>query len=268
MNKTASLKRFMILPAYTGGEPPMQTLSPLSSIKSTFYTRFGKRCFDAIFSFVGLLLLSALLLLIAIAVRLTSPGPALFSQIRTGLFEKPFRILKFRTMRMAPKDSGSLITATNDPRITPLGRWLRKAKLDELPQLLNVLLGHMSLVGPRPEVLLYTSRYTERQKLVFSARPGITGPSILFDEEELLATRSDREHFYLTSIMPAKLEVQLAYCANIRFSEDLHILFHTLAGLFRYPASRSRASRSLGNLNAASNISKAASQESHSASFR
>ena len=255
----------MTLPAHTAGEPAMQPLSPLNSMKSTFYPRFGKRCFDAIVSFVGLLLLSPLLLIIAIVVRLTSPGPALFSQIRTGLFETPFRILKFRTMRVAPQDSGSLITATDDPRITPLGRWLRKTKLDELPQLFNVLLGHMSLVGPRPEVPLYASRYTERQKLVLSARPGITSPSILFDEEELLATRPDREHFYQTSVMPAKLEVQLAYCANIRFSEDLHILFHTLAGLFRHPAAPFHGSRPLGNLNAVSNP---ASQESHGTSLR
>lgn len=258
----------MRLPAYTGGEPPMQTRSPLNSMNSTFYSRFGKRCFDCIVSFVGLLFLSPLLLLIAIAVRLTSPGPTLFSQIRTGLFETPFRILKFRTMRLAPQDSGSLITATGDPRITSLGRWLRKTKLDELPQLLNVFVGHMSLVGPRPEVPSYTSRYTEQQKLVFSARPGITGPSILFDEEELLATRADREHFYLTAVMPAKLEVQLAYCANIRFSQDLRILFHTLAGLFRRPALPYSRSRSFETLNAVSSGSNAASQESHGASFR
>lgn len=258
----------MILPVHTGGELLMQALSPLNSMKSTFYTRFGKRCFDAVVSLVGLLFLSPLLLLIAIAVRLTSPGPALFSQIRTGLFETPFRILKFRTMRMAPKDSGSLITATNDPRITPLGRWLRKAKLDELPQLLSVLLGHMSLVGPRPEVPFYTSCYTERQKQVLSARPGITGPYILFDEEELLATRPDRERFYLTSVMPAKLEVQLAYCATICFWKDLYILFYTLAGLFRHPASPSPGSRSLRNLNAVSSVSDAASRESHGSSFR
>lgn len=228
---------------------------------STFYTRFGKRWFDAVVSFVGLLLLSPLLLLIAIGVRLTSPGPALFSQIRTGLFEKPFRILKFRTMKTASQHSGSLITAKGDPRVTPLGRWLRKTKLDELPQLLNVFVGHMSLVGPRPEVPLYTSHYSERQKQVFSARPGITGPSIEFDEEELLASHPDREHFYASAVMPAKLEVQLAYSANIRFSEDLHILFHTLRGLFWRPVPRSPRSRSFENLNAVSSASGHASGE-------
>ena len=226
----------------------------------SFYIRFGKRCFDAVVSFLGLFFLSPLLLLIAVAVRLTSSGPTLFSQSRTGRLEKPFRILKFRTMRIAPQHSGPLITAAGDPRITPLGCWLRKTKLDELPQLLNVLAGNMSLVGPRPEVPLYTSRYSERQKEVFSARPGITGPSIVFDEEALLAGRRDPEHFYLTSVLPAKLEVQRAYCANIRFSEDLRILFGTLAGLFRHPT-RSSRSRSLENLSPVSGASNAASRE-------
>ena len=127
-------------------------------------------------------------------------------------------------------------------------------------KLFNVLAGHMSLVGPRPEVPLYSSRYSERQKEVFSARPGITAPSIAFDEEALLAGRSDRDHFYLTTVMPAKLEVQRAYCANIRFSEDLRILFHTITGLFRRPA-RSSYSRSFENINAVSGASNTASQE-------
>lgn len=233
----------------------------IHSKNSSFYVRFGKRCFDAVVSFIGLLVLSPFLLLIAIAVRLTSPGPALFSQIRTGQFEKLFRILKFRTMRMTPLSSGPLITASGDPRITPLGRWLRKTKLDELPQLFNVLAGHMSLVGPRPEVPLYTSGYTEQQKKVFSARPGITGPSILFDEEELLARCPDREHFYFSTVMPAKLEIHRAYCANIHFTEDLRILFHTLAGLFRRPALSSSPVGSIEDLSTVSGTPQAASQE-------
>jgi len=239
----------------------MHTTAPLNFMEPTFFALLGKTWFDVVVSSVSLLVLSPLLLLIALAVRLSSPGPALFSQIRTGLFEEPFHILKFRTMRMAPQDSGSLITVSGDPRITPLGRWLRKTKLDELPQLFNVLLGHMSLVGPRPEVPLYTSRYTELQKQVFSARPGITGPFIVFDEEELLASQPDRERFYLTAVIPAKLEVQLAYCANIRFSEDLRILFYTLAGLFRRPDPRSSPSGSIENLPAVSGMPGRASQE-------
>lgn len=233
----------------------------IHSKNSSLYVRFGKRCLDALVSFIGLFFLSPLLLLIAIAVRLTSPGPALFSQVRTGQFEKPFRILKFRTMSVAPLVPGPLITAAGDPRITPLGRWLRKTKLDELPQLLNVLAGHMSLIGPRPEVPFYTSRYTGQQKEVFSARPGVTGPSINFNEEELLAGRADREHFYFTVVMPAKLEVHRAYCANIRFTEDLRILFVTLVGLFRRPTPNSSSAGSVKELSTLSATSRAASQE-------
>lgn len=199
---------------------------------SSFYSRFGKRLFDAVASFTGLVLLSPLLLLAAIAVRLTSPGPALFSQIRTGQSGKPFRILKFRTMKLAAPGSHTLVTAAGDSRITPLGRWLRKTKIDELPQFFNVLAGHMSLVGPRPEVPLYTSRYSAAEQKVFSARPGITGPSIILNEEELMASQSDRERYYISTILPAKLRIDLAYCDNIRLGTDLHVLLLTVARLF------------------------------------
>jgi lipopolysaccharide/colanic/teichoic acid biosynthesis glycosyltransferase len=203
----------------------------------TLYSRHAKRLFDATVSAFGLVLLSPLLLLVAIAVRLTSPGPALFSQTRTGFHEKPFPILKFRSMKAAPANAAApLLTAQGDSRITPLGRWLRKTKIDELPQLLNVLAGHMSLVGPRPEVPRYTSRYTPAQRKVFAARPGITGPSIILNEEELMATHPDTEAFYLSTILPAKLAVDLSYCERIRFRKDLRILFVTLSRLFYRPA--------------------------------
>jgi len=209
----------------------------------TFYTKLGKRLFDAIVSAFGLLLLSPLLVLVAIAVRLSSPGPAIFRQLRTGRFEKPFYILKFRSMRPAPADKGALLTAAGDPRITPLGFWLRKTKIDELPQLLNVLRGDMSLVGPRPEVPLYTSQYTQRQKRVLLARPGITSPQINFDEEGLMASRPDKEEFYLSEILPAKLECDLAYCDKIHFFTDLKILFATVAQLLLRPFSASPSNR-------------------------
>lgn len=202
-------------------------------MKPTFYTRFGKRWFDALASFVGLLLLSPVLLLVAVAVRLSSPGPALFSQTRSGQFDRRFRILKFRTMSLAPNGSGSLLTAAGDARITPLGRWLRKTKIDELPQLFNVLVGQMSLVGPRPEVPLYTAKYSDQQKRVLLVRPGITSPKINFEEEEVLADCQDKESFYLTTILPAKLESDLAYCDQIGFFEDQRIIFETLAHIFR-----------------------------------
>jgi lipopolysaccharide/colanic/teichoic acid biosynthesis glycosyltransferase len=218
----------------------------------TLYSRSLKRPFDAIASAAGLLLLSPLLLLVAIAVRLSSPGSALFSQMRTGLREKPFRILKFRTMLLAPPAAGSLLTAAGDSRVTPLGRWLRKTKIDELPQLWNVLVGHMSLVGPRPEVPRYTSRYSASQKAVFAARPGITGPSIILNEEELMASQPDKEGFYLAAILPAKLAIDFSYCANIRFREDLRLLFLTFARLFRRPALSTSSPGSIQHLAATS----------------
>jgi lipopolysaccharide/colanic/teichoic acid biosynthesis glycosyltransferase len=192
----------------------------------TFYTHFGKRFLDVVLSFAGLVVLSPFLLVVAAAAKLSSRGPALFRQIRAGRFEKPFHILKFRTMRQSA--SGPLVTAANDSRITPLGRLLRKTKIDELPQLFNVLVGDMSLVGPRPEVPFYTAKYSEVQREVFSARPGITRPDIAMDEEALMAGQTDPDAFYISTILPAKLELDLAYCRNVRFGQDLRILFVTL----------------------------------------
>ncbi|HXA00143.1 MAG TPA: sugar transferase [Candidatus Dormibacteraeota bacterium] len=217
-------------------------------MNSTFYTRFGKRWFDAAVSLIGLVFLSPLFLVVAVAVRLSSAGSAFFSQVRVGQFEIPFRILKFRTMRRSPSGSGSLLTAAGDPRITGLGRWLRKTKVDELPQILNVLAGDMSLVGPRPEVAIYISNYTAVQKEVFTARPGITGPSIILNEEQLMAGQADKERFYLTTILPAKLQVDLDYCSNITFSGDLYILFLTFGQLFRTRAHRSNVPNSIVHL--------------------
>lgn len=201
-------------------------------MSSTFYTRLGKRSFDAAASFVGLVLLSPLLAVVALAVRFTSRGPIFFRQIRSGRFEKSFGILKFRTMKVLPAGAGSLVTVADDPRVTPLGRWLRKTKIDELPQLFNVLAGDMSLVGPRPEVPPYTAIYSARQKRVLLVKPGITSPNISFDEEALLAGKSDPERFYRETLLPAKLEFDLAYCEDIHFAKDLRILFHTVTLVF------------------------------------
>jgi len=198
-------------------------------MNSTFYVVFGKRLFDAITCSAALFVLSPLLLLVGIAVRLTSDGPALFSQTRIGRFERPFRIFKFRTMQVTRGDSGSLITAAGDSRVTPLGRWLRVTKIDELPQLLNVVVGQMSLVGPRPEVPKYTATYSDRQKHIFLVRPGITSLGINFDEERLLADAADKESLYVSTILPAKLAADLAYCERISFVEDQRVIFETVA---------------------------------------
>jgi lipopolysaccharide/colanic/teichoic acid biosynthesis glycosyltransferase len=179
-----------------------------SRASQTFYQRAGKRWLDLALASVGLVLLSPLLIAVSAAVRWTSPGPAFFRQRRTGQFGALFLIFKFRSMRGNSTAKGALLTAAGDPRITPLGYWLRKSKVDELPQLMNVVAGHMSLVGPRPEVPEYTAKYTEQQ----------------LNEEEVLASQPDKEAFYLTTVLPAKLETDLAYCENIRFAEDVKLI--------------------------------------------
>jgi lipopolysaccharide/colanic/teichoic acid biosynthesis glycosyltransferase len=203
-------------------------------MNQSFYSRIGKRWLDATGAFAGLIGLSPLFIATALAIKLTNRGPVFFRQVRVGRFCKPFRILKFRTMTTTGEGNGPLLTAAGDSRITPLGRLLRKMKADELPQLINVLAGEMSLVGPRPEVPEFTAAYSGAQKKVFLVRPGITGPAAndYVHEEELLASKLDKESFYVSTILPAKLEMDLSYCENVRFFEDLKIIFATLANVF------------------------------------
>jgi lipopolysaccharide/colanic/teichoic acid biosynthesis glycosyltransferase len=196
----------------------------------SFYLRFGKRAFDLTASAVGILLLLPILAAIGLAVRLTSRGPVLFRQIRVGQFGKPFELLKFRSMRVG-SEKGSQLTAVGDPRITPLGVWLRRTKVDELPQLWNVVRGDMSIVGPRPEVPRFVAQYSDRQRSVLNARPGITGPKINVFEEELLARQVDKQQFYLNTLLPAKLETDLAYVSEICFFTDLDVLLQTFKKL-------------------------------------
>jgi lipopolysaccharide/colanic/teichoic acid biosynthesis glycosyltransferase len=200
----------------------------------TFYTRAGKRALDVTLAVPGLIVLSPLFLIAGAAVRFTSRGPAFFRQVRVGQREKPFRIFKFRTMYQRNENTGreTYLTAAGDPRITPVGRWLRKTKVDELPQLINVLLGDMSMVGPRPEVSAYTDTYNERQRAILAAKPGVTGPSANVDEEELIASHPDKDDFYLTTVMPAKLEIDIAYCENINFAGDVRQIVRTVATVF------------------------------------
>jgi lipopolysaccharide/colanic/teichoic acid biosynthesis glycosyltransferase len=195
----------------------------------TFYSLIGKRCLDATCALLGLLALSPAFCVVALAIRLTSAGPVFFRQIRIGQFSKPFRIFKFRTMVVQGDAHGSLLTASGDPRITPVGRWLRSTKMDELAQLLNVVRGEMSLVGPRPEVPEYVAAYTKRQRQVLRLRPGITGPAASMYEEELLAGQADKERFYLATVLPAKLETDIAYSESIGLATDLKLIFQTIA---------------------------------------
>ncbi len=187
---------------------------------------------DAACALFGLIVLSPLLFLVALFVKLTSSGPAFFRQVRIGQFGRPFQIFKFRTMKHSPSGSGPLLTAEGDTRITPFGKWLRKSKVDELPQLINVLLGDMSLVGPRPEVPRYVGEYTDRQKKTLLLKPGITGPSANVYEEQLLRGHLDKETLYLTTILPAKLEIDIAYCESVTFTEDVKLIIQTFWKIF------------------------------------
>ena len=188
-----------------------------------------KRLFDILVSAVGLIGLSPLLLVVAIWIKLDSPGPVFYRQVRVGRYNKDFRIFKFRSMRIG-SDKGSLVTiGGRDPRITRSGYFIRKFKIDELPQLINVLIGDMSLVGPRPEVRHYVNYWTAEQMHVLDVRPGITDPaSIKFrNENELLAQASDPEKYYIDVIMQEKIRLYLDYVAKSSFCYDIKLIFQT-----------------------------------------
>lgn len=188
-----------------------------------------KRLFDIIASGLGLLLLSLLFLILAIWIKLDSKGPVFYRQVRVGKDNKDFRIFKFRSMRVG-SDKGSLVTiGGRDPRITRSGYIIRKLKLDELPQLINVFIGDMSLVGPRPEVRHYVNYWTPEQMHVLDVRPGITDPaSIKFrNENELMEQAEDPEDYYINVIMQEKLKLYLDYVEHHSFWGDIGLIFKT-----------------------------------------
>lgn len=193
-----------------------------------------KRSFDLLMAVLGLLLLSPLFLLAALVIKRGSPGPVFFRQVRVGRHGVPFSIYKFRTMRSDAEAVGGQLTVGEDPRITREGAFLRKYKLDEFPQLINVVLGEMSLVGPRPEVPKYVALYDEAQRRVLDVRPGITDPaSIEFREENaLLATADDPERAYVEIVMPRKLEMNLAYLGRQSLVTDLGVITQTVLRVF------------------------------------
>ena len=193
-----------------------------------------KRAFDVAVSLLGLIALSPLLLVIALVVRGTSPGPALHRPQRVGLNGRLFTLLKFRSMVSDAHRHGPGITGAGDPRITPIGRLLRRTKLDELPQLYNVLRGDMSMVGPRPEDPRYVALYSDEQREVLRVRPGITSAaSVEYRNEEALLGGADWETVYTQQIMPAKLAADLDYVRSVSLWRDLVILARTLAALFK-----------------------------------
>jgi len=195
-----------------------------------------KRGFDVLASAMGLVVLSPFFLLIAIAVKLDSPGPVFFRQERVGRYGVPFRIHKFRTMQVGAEKEGLRITACGDARVTRTGGFLRQCKLDELPQLIDVLAGDMSLVGPRPEVPEYVACYpADVRDKVLSVRPGITDPaSIVFStESEILGQSDDPHKTYIQEILPKKLRYYSEYVDQHHFFYDLAIIFKTLAVIFK-----------------------------------
>lgn len=188
-----------------------------------------KRAFDVTCALAGLIAFSPALAVIAALVKIGDPGPALYRAERIGLDGTPFKMLKFRTMRLRPTE-GAAITMRDDPRVTPVGRALRKLKLDEAPQLVNVLRGDMSLVGPRPEAPVYVALYTPEQRRALSVRPGVTGlAQIIYRDESDLLAGPDPETLYRTVAMPAKLRIDLLYIANQSFWLDLRIIALTFA---------------------------------------
>ena len=188
-----------------------------------------KRLFDIVASGLGLIVLSPLFLVLAIWIKLDSKGPVFYRQVRVGFKNKDFRIFKFRSMRVG-SDKGSLVTiGGHDPRVTRSGYFIRKFKFDELPQLINVFLGDMSLVGPRPEVRHYVNYWTPEQMHVLDVRPGITDPaSIKFrNENELMEQAEDPEKFYIEVIMQEKIKLYLEYVEKHSFLYDIGLIFKT-----------------------------------------
>lgn len=191
----------------------------------------AKRVVDLLVAVPGLIVLAPLLLAAMLWVRVDSPGPAVFRQERVGRQGRLFRIHKLRTMHLDAPAAGPAITAHADARVTRAGRWLRRYRVDELPQLVDVILGDMSLVGPRPEVPRFVALYPpELRAQVLAVRPGITDPAALefFDEVELLAGSADPERTYVESILPRKLRRQAEYAARATWASDLAVLAHTL----------------------------------------
>ncbi len=193
------------------------------------------RFFDILLSFAGLLVLFPLFIVIALLISIDSRGGIFYFQIRVGKNGKDFRLIKFRTMAMGAEKHGGLTVGARDSRITRIGFFLRTLKLDELPQLINVLKGEMSLVGPRPEIRKYVDCYTPEQRIILTVRPGITDhASIEFiSENEILGRSSDPEKTYIEEVMPAKIQLNMRYIENQGLGAYVQILFLTFASLFR-----------------------------------
>ena len=187
-----------------------------------------KRAFDIVASLAGLIILSPVLVIVALLIKIRMPGPILFTQSRTGRYGRPFTIYKFRSM--LPDHKGTVISVKGESRITPLGNTLRKYKLDELPELWNILRGEMSFVGPRPDLPEYTDRLEGEERKILELRPGLTGPATLLyaNEEELLASVDDPQKYNDEVLWPQKVRLNLDYYHNRSFSGDILLIFKTI----------------------------------------
>jgi lipopolysaccharide/colanic/teichoic acid biosynthesis glycosyltransferase len=194
-----------------------------------------KRVFDIVGSVMGIVLLAPLLLVLATLVKTTSKGPVLYKGRRVGRFGRVFKLMKFRSMVVDAELIGGPTTSNQDPRVTGVGRFLRRHKFDELPQLLNVIIGNMSLVGPRPEVLSEVAEYSTEQRRVFELRPGITDFASLWnaDEGAVLANAKDPHAAYKKYIQPTKLALQIKYLEERSFRLDMKLIFYTLFKIVR-----------------------------------
>lgn len=193
-----------------------------------------KRIFDILVSFVGLVILSPLFIVLAIVIVSDSKGPVFFKQTRVGRNGVPFKIYKFRTMIEDAEAKGMQLTVGDDSRITNVGTFLRKTKIDELPQLINVFKGEMSFVGPRPEVPKYVELYTEDQRQVLMVRPGITDLASIEcrNESDLLAMIDSPEKVYIEEVMPRKIELNKEYIRTISLAFDIRIIIRTIMAIF------------------------------------
>jgi lipopolysaccharide/colanic/teichoic acid biosynthesis glycosyltransferase len=194
-----------------------------------------KRLFDIVFSLLGLIVCAPVLLVLALRIKREDNGPVFYGGVRVGKGGNTFRMLKFRTMVLNADKIGGPSTADDDPRITRTGRFMRKTKLDELPQLINVFCGQMSFVGPRPEVPFYVNMFTSEERRILSVTPGITDWASLWDCDEgaILAGSPDPEKAYMEKIRPEKIRLQLAYVDKHSFSIDMKILFSTVLKVLR-----------------------------------
>jgi len=200
-----------------------------------FYGKYGKRIFDLVLAIPSIVILSPIFLLCAVLIKIETSGPVFFTQERMGRGWKPFRLYKFRTMVKDASRIGPSVTSANDPRITRVGRILRKLKIDEMPQIINVIKGDMSVIGPRPEVRKYVEAFRDDYKDVLRIKPGMTDYALIAfrNEEEILSKFEDMEEGYLKEVLPKKIELYRKYMEEMSLLTDVKIFFKTILEILR-----------------------------------